>query len=72
MERRKLWATAGALSIAAFSTTVGLGVSFGLFGITEPESPVGHLDTRRSATEVRVAPTPSTTVAPAAPPAADD
>jgi hypothetical protein len=64
VERRKLWATAGVLSIAAFSTTVGLGASFGLFGITEPESPVGHLDTRRSVTEVRVAPPPSTTAAP--------
>ena len=71
MERRKLWATAGALSITAFATTVGLGASFGLFGITEPESPVGHLDTRRAVTEVRVAPAPSTTAAPAIP-AADD
>jgi len=74
VERRKLWATAGALSITAFATTVGFGASFGLFGITEPDSPVGRLHTHRVVTEIRVAPTPSTTAAPAAPvtPAADD
>lgn len=44
MQRRKLLATAGALSAAAFATTVGLGANFGLFGLTEPNSPVGRLD----------------------------
>ncbi len=44
MQRRKLLATAGALSAAAFATTVGLGANFGLFGLTEPRSPVGRLD----------------------------
>ena len=44
MQRRKLLATAGALSVTAFATTVGLGANFGLFGVTEPDSPVGRLD----------------------------
>jgi hypothetical protein len=49
VERRKLLATAGAVTITAFATTVGLGASFGLFGVTEPDSPVGRLDSRRAA-----------------------
>jgi hypothetical protein len=71
VERRKLWATAGVLSISAFATTVGLGANFGLFGVTEPHSPVGHLDTRRPVAEVRVVPSPPTTAAPAVPTADD-
>ena len=50
MQRRRLLATAGAVTITAFATTVGLGASFGLFGVTEPDSPVGRLDSRRTAT----------------------
>lgn len=33
----------GVLSTTAFATTVGLGATFGLFGLTQPESPVGRL-----------------------------
>ncbi len=43
MQRRKLLATAGVLSATAFATTVCLGANLGLFGLTEPDSPVGHL-----------------------------
>ena len=50
MERHKLLATAGMLSITAFATTVGLGANFGLFGLTQPESPVGRLDSANTAT----------------------
>ena len=56
VERRKLLATAGVLSITAFATTVGLGANFGLFGLTEPQSPVGHLDSRNAVAQVRAAP----------------
>jgi hypothetical protein len=56
VERRKLLATAGALSITAFAATVGLGANFGLFGLTEPQSPVGHLDSRNAVAPVRAAP----------------
>jgi hypothetical protein len=64
VQRRKLLATAGALSAAAFATTVGLGANFGLFGITEPDSPVGRLDPHRTAVtaDVRVAPSVATTM----------
>ncbi len=48
MRRRKLLATAGVLSATAFATTVCLGANFGLFGLTEPESPVGRLAPRQS------------------------
>jgi hypothetical protein len=48
VQRRKLLATAGALSATAFATTVCLGANFGLFGITEPDSPVGRLDPNRA------------------------
>lgn len=54
MQRRKLLAVAGALSVTAFATTVGLGANFGLFGITEPHSSVGRLDTGRAAASVKV------------------
>jgi hypothetical protein len=43
MERRRLLAVGGVLSVTAFATTVGLGATFGLFGLTQPESPVGRL-----------------------------
>jgi hypothetical protein len=43
MERRRLLAVGGVLSVTAFATTVGLGATFGLFGLTQPDSPVGRL-----------------------------
>jgi hypothetical protein len=48
MERRRLVATAGALSVTAFAATVTLGATFGLFGVTQPDSPLGRLDDRRA------------------------
>ena len=54
MQRRKLLATAGALSVTAFATTVCLGANFGLFGLTEPDSPVGRLDPNRAAASAQV------------------
>jgi hypothetical protein len=76
VERRKLLATAGVLTITAFATTVGLGANFGLFGLTEPDSPVGRLDSRVSVTPDRVDPAlPASPVAPVAsipPVTADD
>jgi hypothetical protein len=48
VRRRKLLVTAGALSATAFATTVCLGANFGLFGLTEPDSPVGRLAPRQS------------------------
>jgi hypothetical protein len=47
MQRRKLWATAGALSVTAFAATVAIGAGFGLVGQAQPNSPVGRLDDRR-------------------------
>ncbi len=44
MQRRKLVATAGALSVTAFAATLAIGASFGLVGQAEPSSPVGRLD----------------------------
>lgn len=66
MKRRKLVATAGALSATAFATTVCLGANFGLFGLTEPNSPVGRLDPNRAAAaaaDARVRPSASPAVA---------
>jgi hypothetical protein len=59
VQRRKLLATAGALSATAFATTVCLGANFGLFGITEPDSPVGRLDPNRAAATASVRSVPS-------------
>jgi hypothetical protein len=56
-------AVAGALSATAFATTVGLGANLGLFGITEPDSTVGRLDTSRPASALEHTPAaPPTTV----------
>jgi hypothetical protein len=44
MQRRKLVATAGALSVTAFAATLAIGASLGLVGQAEPDSPVGRLD----------------------------
>jgi hypothetical protein len=71
VERRKLLATAGALSVTAFATTLGLGANLGLFGLTQPDSPVGRLDARQTATAeqgTQSATPPSTT----SPPRPDD
>jgi hypothetical protein len=64
VQRRKLLATAGALSATAFATTVALGANLGLFGITEPHSSVGRLDTGRPAVSAgaRVGPVSATAV----------
>ena len=43
MRRRRLVATAGALSVTAFAATVAIGANFGLVGQAEPDSPVGRL-----------------------------
>jgi len=68
VQRRKLLAVAGALSVTAFATTVGLGANFGLFGITEPDSPAGRLDPSRAGTSARpVTPASVSTAAPALP-----
>jgi hypothetical protein len=74
VERRRLVATAGVLSATAFAATLGLGATFGLFEVAQPESPVGHLDSRRAVTQVRIEPAspPASTVAPVAPVPADD
>jgi hypothetical protein len=68
VQRRRLLATAGAVTITAFATTVGLGANFGLFGVTEPDSPVGRLDTRRATVQAHAihAATPVTTTPPGA------
>ena len=49
MVRRKAAAIAGAAAVTAFAATVGLGANFGLFGMTQPDSRVGHLDGARPA-----------------------
>jgi hypothetical protein len=43
MRRRKLVATAGALSVTAFAATVAIGANFGLVNQAAPHSPVGRL-----------------------------
>ena len=47
MRRRKLVATAGALSVTAFAATVAIGANFGLVGQAEPNSPIGRLEDHR-------------------------
>ncbi len=47
MRRRKLVATAGALSVTAFAATVAIGANFGLVGQAEPRSPIGRLEDHR-------------------------
>ena len=46
MQRRKLVATAGALTVTAFAATLAVGAGLGLVGQAEPNSPVGRLDDR--------------------------
>jgi hypothetical protein len=74
MRRRKLAATAGALSATAFAATVAIGANFGLAGQAEPDSPVGRLDAHRPVA-VSATPGPASVVAVTAPglgPDADD
>ena len=54
MERRKLIAVAGALSAAAFATTVGLGANLGLFDMTQPDSGAGRLSSMHIAVTLPV------------------
>ena len=42
MRRRRLVATAGALSVTAFAATVTIGANFGLVRQAEPDSSVGR------------------------------
>jgi hypothetical protein len=49
MERRKLLAKAGAVSVTAFAATLAFGATFGLADRTEPESPVGRLQETKAA-----------------------
>ena len=44
MQRRKLVATAGALSVTAFAATLAIGANIGLVAQAEPRSPVGRLE----------------------------
>jgi len=73
MRRRKLVATAGALSVTAFATTLAIGANFGLVGQAEPTSPMGRFDDQRRV--VATATDPAVSVAVTAPgfgPDADD
>ncbi len=74
MRRRKLVATAGALSVTAFAATVAIGANFGLVGQAEPSSPVGRLDDhhRVAAVSASASGTARTVTTPALGPDADD
>ena len=73
MQRRRLLATAGLLSVTAFATTVSLGANFGLFGLTQPDSPVGRLNSRLPvAADVRQGPVTTVITTPPSTPHADD
>jgi hypothetical protein len=74
MRRRRLVATAGALSVTAFAATLAIGANFGLVGQAEPNSPIGRLDDHRHAV-ASAANAPAVAVAVTAPglgPNADD
>jgi hypothetical protein len=49
MERRKLVAKAGVVSVTAFAATLAFGATFGLADRTEPDSPVGRLGESKAA-----------------------
>ena len=74
MRRRKLVATAGALSVTAFAATVAIGANFGLVGQAEPSSPVGRLDDhhRVAAVSASASVTAHAVTTPALGPDADD
>jgi len=52
MRRRRLVATAGALSVTAFAATAAIGANFGLVGQAEPDSPIGRLNDHHQVTVV--------------------
>jgi hypothetical protein len=55
------------LSASAFAATVGLGANLGLFGLAQPDSPVGRLDPgppHASAHAIAHQSSPPTSVAP--------
>ena len=52
MQRRRLLATAGAVTVTAFAATLAAGASFGLAGQANPDSPVGRFDDRKAAVTV--------------------
>ncbi len=58
MERRKLLAKAGVVTVTAFAATLAFGATFGLADQTEPDSPVGRLDGSKGAV-VRSTPPPT-------------
>jgi hypothetical protein len=71
MRRRKLVATAGALSVTAFAATVAIGANFGLVSQAAPDSPAGRLDAHHVATVGSAGPAVAVTT-PALGPNADD
>jgi hypothetical protein len=56
MERRKLLAKAGVVTVTAFAATLAFGATFGLADRTEPDSPVGRLDESKGAVARSTAP----------------
>jgi hypothetical protein len=70
MRRRKLVATAGALSVTAFAATVAIGANFGLVGQAAPDSPAGRLDAKATTAHAVSAEAPVTEAPPTVP--ADD
>jgi hypothetical protein len=74
MRRRKLVATAGALSVTAFAATVAIGANFGLVSQAAPSSPAGRLDDHHHVARVATAGTPTAVAVttPALGPHADD
>jgi hypothetical protein len=76
MQRRKLVATAGALSLTAFAATLAIGANFGLVGQAEPSSPIGRLEDHHTGADASAAAVdPATAVVvttPALGPNADD
>ncbi|HEX5586163.1 MAG TPA: hypothetical protein VFZ17_02550 [Acidimicrobiia bacterium] len=72
MVRRKAAAIAGAAAVTTFAATVGLGANFGLFGLTQPDSGMGHLGGARAISAVQPAPAVTATVVPVKPAMPDD
>jgi hypothetical protein len=73
MQRRRLVATAGALSVTAFAATVAIGANFGLVSQAAPSSPAGRLDDQRVTSVAAVGTHSSVAVTtPALGPRADD
>ena len=76
MGRRKLVATAGALSVTAFAATLAIGANFGLVGQAEPHSPMGRLENHHTVAAVSASTVDPATAAvittPALGPHADD